>query len=218
MKKIVFALFFTFVIGNSVFAQYLQYGILFGADVSTFDINYQIHYDKGWCDYRFKTGFRVGLEIDYTIIPNMLYMASELAFAQRGANQKWESGDTTTSITYQVNYLQMPINILYKYEINDDMKLLIFTGPYIGYALSSRIKTNNKIGTTGVSWKNTIKDYYKFGSNYKSIDLGLNAGIGIEYYNYFLKLQYNHSLINLLLTNFFYQKNQNIGISVGYIF
>ncbi|MDR1436538.1 MAG: PorT family protein [Candidatus Symbiothrix sp.] len=215
MRKIVFTFFFCLITGSAAFAQYFQYGIVIGTDISTFDVNYPIDHDKGWTDYRYKVGFRVALAVDYVIIPNKLHISSEFAFTQRGAAQE-QTDSIHSKYKYNINYFQLPVNLLYKVEIGENTKLLAFVGPYFSYALSGKMKSENKDLRTGQTWNNTMK--YQFGTHLKSIDLGFNVGFGFEYYDYFLKLQYDHSLINILPGNGFYQKNQNIGVSLGFMF
>jgi hypothetical protein len=215
MRKILFTFLFTIIVSNTVFAQYFQYGVSLGTDISKFDVNYPINYDEGWTDYQYKVGFRVALVVEYVLIPNMLHIASEIAFTQRGAKQQ-QTDSIYSKYKYNINYFQLPVNILYKTEISENTKFLAFVGPYMSYAVSGKRKSENKLLRTGRTWNNSLN--YEFGTELKNIDLGFNVGIGFEYYDYFLKFQYDHSLINTLYGAGYYQKNQNFGISIGFLF
>ncbi|MDR2086390.1 MAG: PorT family protein [Dysgonamonadaceae bacterium] len=219
MRKIIIISLFIIVFCNTAFAQYIRYGIVSGIDISNFDVNYPIEYDLGYSDYHYKIGYRVAFTMEYMMIPDVLHLSTEIAFTQRGAKQTQTptQKDTVYSKhTYNINYFQMPVNILYKIEIQEDTKFFVFTGPYIAYAISGKRKSDHKHLPTGQTWKNEPK--YQFGTEIKSLDLGYNVGLGLEYFDYFLKIQYNYSLINLLYGDDYYQKNRNFGISVGILF
>jgi hypothetical protein len=210
MRKILF-IFFLSIVGKTVFAQYFQYGITVGTEISSYDAN-NVQYNLGWSDYRYNVGYKVALNVEYAFIPDMLYLASEFAFTQRGSKQ--ELPDSTLKHTTTTNYLQLPVNLLYKVEIGEDSQFLTFIGPYISYVLSGKTKwerrDNGRMG----------EDIHKYGreTGLKPIDLGFDIGIGFEFYSYFLKFQYSHSLINLFYGEGIYLKNKSFGISLGYIF
>jgi hypothetical protein len=215
MRKILFILLFSIVAGNAVFAQDFHYGFALGADISKYNVNYPIEYDKGYTDYQYKAGFRIALVLEYALIPNTLHISSELAFTQRGAKQQ-QTDSIFSKYKYNINYLELPVNILYKIEIAENTKFIAFAGPYLSYALSGKRTAENKPLRTGQTWNNSVD--YEFGSELKPFDLGFNVGFGFEYSEYFLKFQYNHGLINTLYEAKYYQKNRNFGISVGYLF
>ncbi|GHT01916.1 hypothetical protein AGMMS49525_04110 [Bacteroidia bacterium] len=114
-----------------------------------------------------------------------------------------------------MNYLTLPINALYKFDIAADSKILVFAGPYLGYGLSA----SQKVKLDGVEV--TIDDTVKFGSgedDIKAFDFGVNGGIGYQFTNYFIKAQYNLGLANMTNTDEASIKNTNIGVTVGYMF
>ena len=172
----------------------------------------------------FKAGFQAGVVADLGITENFSIMP-ELLFSQRGGKGKdvWEEEginvDVTQSIT--LNYIQLPVNVAYKFNMGYGSKLFIFAGPYVGYGLSGKIKVKGEYGNVNASESTDIKfgsakdDEYAY---MKGLDFGLNAGVGYQYENIFFKLQYNHGLGNLNDDSNYSLKNQNVAFSVGYYF
>ena len=147
-----------------------------------------------------KAGFQVGAVMDYSIT-NHFSIVPELLFSQRG------SKGNVSSLT--LNYLQLPINGAYKFDVGNG-NFLIFGGMYVGYSLYGKLKT---AGGSAID--------VKFGSNeneYKPFDLGINAGAGYQYKKLLARLQFNPGLYNLSNIKNTSFKNTNIAVSVAYFF
>jgi hypothetical protein len=177
----------------------------------------------------FKAGFQAGVVADFGITENFSIIP-ELLFSQRGAKAKNSDLEGTgfSGASTTLNYLQLPINAAYKFDVGNGSKLFVFAGPYLGYGISASSKVEG--GEQGLSAD------MKFGSNemLKAFDFGLNVGVGYQYDKVFFKLQYNQGLTNIYntenITKFYNDygidinfnnssgKNQNIAFSVGYFF
>ncbi|MDR0832911.1 MAG: PorT family protein [Candidatus Symbiothrix sp.] len=181
-------------------AQGIKFGVTAGLNFSNWSGDVK--------DAKMKTGFQAGVVADFALTESFS-IAPELLFAQRGT--KFEAGDESS--TYTLNYLQLPINALYKFSIADDSKLFIFAGPYVGYGLSGTVKEK----FDGESDSGDIK----FGSGdgkLNPLDFGINAGVGYQYTKFFIKAQYGLGFGNLSNSSKESIKNGSIGISVGYLF
>jgi hypothetical protein len=216
MKRILFAGILTILFVGVAFAQAPKIGVTAGLNVSSVTGDVE--------DVKFKAGFKAGVVADFAITENFSVIP-ELLFAQRGfkyegaLDEEDISGKAT--ITTTLNYLQLPVNVAYKFDVGYGSKLFIFAGPYLGYGLSTSMKAKGK--ADGVEVTISIPDEYKvnFGSKegeFKTFDFGLNAGIGYQYEKIFFKLQYNLGLANMSNTKGTSIKNSNIGVSVGYFF
>ena len=191
MKKIFFTGILSILFVGISFAQTPKIGVTAGLNVS----NLTTSGGGGSSDY--KAGFQAGVVADFGLTENFSIIP-ELLFSQRGCKYK----DINESVT--LNYLQLPINAAYKFDVGYGSKLFIFAGPYLGYGVSA---TNAK-----------------FGSNVgevKPFDFGINAGVGYQYDKVFFKLQCNPGLINL--SNYSGSgssvKNMNaVSVTVGYYF
>jgi hypothetical protein len=95
-------------------------------------------------------------------------------------------GDFKTK--YRFNYITVPV--LLRASIGNKVKYFINTGPYIGFLLSERYKSNydNKI--------------YNFTKSYQTVDIGITAGIGLsvplqERISFSVELRNNFGLFNI---------------------
>ena len=170
-------------------------------------------------NHNYKAGFQTGVVADFSISDNFSIIP-ELLYSQRGAISKLKTTDKDgkkllTSKSLNLNYLQLPINMAYKINLGNSSKLMIFAGPYLGYGISGKVKSEAKSDKK----KNNNSDKIKFGSKeeeVKPLDFGVNAGIGYQFENVFFKLQYNPGLINLNNKKNHSLKNTNVAVSVGY--
>ncbi|MDR1763294.1 MAG: PorT family protein [Dysgonamonadaceae bacterium] len=216
MKKIILSLVLCGFIGAG-FAQGVKFGVTAGLNTSTVAI------DPNEVDFGYKLGFQAGLVLDLGIT-NSFSIIPELNFSQKGAKYSESEDGVDFSWTAALNYLTLPINLAYKLDLGMDQKLMFFAGPYVGYGLS----TSNKVKAAGVTVD--VDEYlgddynFKFGSDniLKSLDYGVNFGVGYQYSKIFFKLQYNLGLANFantdILGNDASIKNSNIAVTAGYMF
>ncbi|MCX6272369.1 MAG: porin family protein [Bacteroidetes bacterium] len=122
-----------------------------------------------------------------------------------------------------INYLEIPVNGLYKFGAGPAI-IFIQAGPYLGYALSAKLKADEKIFQNE---DGTLTDKYdlKIGTDkekddLKPLDFGINVGAGVEFKGITFGLQYGLGLANIspYTEDDTKIKNKVIGISVGYKF
>jgi hypothetical protein len=245
MKKILFTNALYIIFSNIVLSQDIRYGISIGWGASSYSSDYPIDYKAGNSDFRSKSGFKVAFLLECPISDN-IFIVPEFVFTQRGVSQDWFRNFTLTDSIFDennefdristtfvqrkgkdvenINYLQMPVNVMYKIQITSDVKFSFFLGAYIGYALSGKVTSNivdyntKERQMTKHQWHTS--DNIKFGSGekeYKKFDMGLNVGAALEYADFFLSLQYNKGIIDKF-NHKYYSKNNNIGISLGCLF
>jgi hypothetical protein len=192
MKK-VFLMMVIAVLGVVSAKAQVTFGVTAGLNTSSYtgDVN----------GAKYKAGFQIGVLADYAITENFSIIP-ELQFSQKGFKYKAELGDIfSLSATQTLNYLVLPINAAYKFDVAPDSKVLVFAGPYLGYG----------IGSKGV----------EFGSGAlekKPFDIGANIGAGFQYTQFFAKLQYNLGLGNLSNVEKQSIHNSNVAFTVGYLF
>ena len=213
MKKIIFTGILSILFVGISFAQAPRIGVTAGLNVS----NMTTKSDGQSETNDFKAGFQVGVVADFAITENFSIIP-ELLFSQRGAKHEVK-GDANNyeKSSMTLNYLQLPINAAYKFDVGMGSKLFIFAGPYLGYGLSGKTKWEDVFEGK----KETGSENVKFGSkenDVKPFDFGVNAGVGYQYEKIFFKLQYNLGLANLSNASGSSAKNTNIGVSVGYFF
>jgi len=211
MKKIFFTGILSILLVSASFAQ-VKVGVTAGLNVSNLV--------QSGADNNYKAGFQAGVVADFGISENFSVIP-ELLFSQRGGKSKTNldlaGNRVSMSESARINYLQLPVNAAYKFNVGNGSKLFVFAGPYFGYGLSGEMKNEIK---SGGAIMNTTGDI-KFGSEegeVKRFDLGINAGVGYQFNKVFFKLQYNPGLVNFSNVKNNSMKNTNIAVSAGYNF
>ena len=162
-------------------------------------------------DTKMSFGFHVGTIADWSLSESFSVQPG-LLFSTKGFKTTTVMQGISVDITETVNYLEIPINAMYKLPVGS-AKILIFGGPYFGYALSGKAK-----GTAmGVSDTQTLHIGSSDTDDLKAMDLGLNFGAGVEISNFVVTAQYGLGLANLSPDTSFTEKNNVIGISVGFL-
>lgn len=166
-----------------------------------------------------KFGFNAGVTIDFAITDEF-YILSGLELTTKGGKKEFKDGgifgeqyaNKKIKLTINPMYLQLPLHVAYKYEVADDLKVVLEAGPYFAY---------------GISGKATVKyDGFKekaniFGSSdqdldFKRFDFGLGIGAGLEYDRVGIKVGYDFGLIKI--AEGAKAKNGNLYVSLGYRF
>jgi len=212
MKKIIFLLTLSILCVGISFAQTkTRLGVTAGLNVSNENYSGDISLST---DY--KAGFQAGVIADFGISEKFSIMP-ELLFSQRGTKYSMSAAGNSVKFSETLNYLQLPINAAYKFDVGVGSKVFVFAGPYFGYGLSG----NDKLETTVDGQKYNQSEKVTFGSNAddaKAFDFGINVGVGYEYEKIFFKLQWNPGLMNLSNVSGTSVRNTNIAVSVGYFF
>jgi hypothetical protein len=169
--------------------------------------------------------FNVGLMIDFPLVSE-LYIKSGLLFTTKGAKSKNQFPGVDMGVEYNVAYIELPMNILYKAPLQSGHILLGF-GPYLSYGIVGSVEYG--ISTT------TVKENIEFSTEYESLnsnelnklnpfDYGGNIIVGYELKNgvsWQLNTQQGIKKINtvnkLLPSNITF-KNRGYGISIEYKF
>lgn len=149
--------------------------------------------DKG----KFKPGFQIGVVGEYSfseafaIQPGILY-------SQQGTVWKYTDEENDYKDKANLNYIQIPINAIYKIDLGGT-KLLLQAGPYLGYGLGGKWK----------EWKNGDKidldsddSKIKMGGNededlFKAFDFGIGLGAGVQFNSFQVGVGYNIGLVNI---------------------
>jgi hypothetical protein len=218
MKKIFLTLFLCGFVGV-MFAQSVKFGVTTGLNVSSIKIS-----NSDGADIGYKAGFQVGVVADLGLTQNLSIMP-ELNFSQKGTKVSMKETEEKLNWNMTLNYLTLPVNLAYKFDLGMDQKLLVFAGPYVGYGLST--SHNIKSGKAKIDADKFLaegygtKDALKFGSKddqFKPFDFGANIGVGYQFSDIFFKLQYNLGLADIFPDKDETWKNSSIGVTVGYMF
>ena len=156
-----------------------------------------------------KPGIVAGITADYHIRDNF-FILSGLEYVVKGLKVDGGQGNGDRA---DLGYIQLPVHEAYKYELAPDMKLTADFGPYLAYGISGKIKYK------------AIGDYEAYEIDafddgvYKSFDLGVGLGAGIELRDIHIRLGYDYGMSKV---NDFQstgdKKNSSVALTVGYTF
>lgn len=130
------------------------------------------------------TGFHLGLVADFKL-QEQLYFNTGLLYSMKGAGSD------------ALSYLEIPLNVAYKFSTNKTSDFFIQSGPYLAY------------------------DVTIFGGSMKRFDFGLGFGAGVQFSSIVTSLNYELGLANLNDNSYpepVKRKNKVLQISVAYMF
>lgn len=166
------------------------------------------------------TGFHLGPVVEFKL-PKSFYLNTGLLYSQKGYSTEY-----LWSSSVKLNYIEVPLNLSYKFPLYDKINLYIQGGPYWGYAISGRIRSidealldgplDNDLMTEGM-YKTSNIDFEKEGL--KRSDFGVGFGTGIEYGHFVAGLNYQLGLTNMNVDpDSGEMKNKVFRVSLAYMF
>ena len=196
------------IVTTQTFAQ-VKFGVKAGLNLSNMTQKDDTHTYSN--NYKMKTGFHFGVTAEFPISESFSFEPGML-YSSKGYTEK----ETDYKVTAGVNYLEIPMNAIYKINLGGTM-MLISAGPYLGFALSGKYK--------GTERGHDFDESINIGNNedtddIKALDYGLNIGVGAEIKQITIGLQYGLGLANIssYTGEGSRASNKVIGISVGYKF
>ena len=145
-------------------------------------------------------GARVGVIMDYAI-NDKFSIQPGVMFSMLGSKED--------PVTETFNYIHIPINILYKFDLGPG-KLFVGINPYLGYAVSA------KISGGGVSQSITVGSD---STDLKALDFGIGIQAGYELpMGLLFRAGYDYGFANTSNESGETDHNTCIHISVGYLF
>lgn len=173
-------------------------------------------------DGKILVGFHAGVTADIALTPE-LHAMPMLQFIQKGTKVKDEQtllGQTFKAEgTTTINYIQLPLNIVYNFDLGESAKFFVGTGPSFAYGVSGKLK----LSTSSLLGTQTTDRKINFGGDQnddsKPFDLGWNGLAGIKFNNGFaVMLNYTHSLSNLSPADNSSYKGRSFGLTLNYFF
>lgn len=173
--------------------------------------------DEGGRDYdnKMKTGFHIGVNAEIPVAPEF-YVQPGLLFSTKGAKQELTGDD----LKYNISYLEIPINFLFKPTLGSG-KMLLGVGPYVGIAVGGKVKVGSN--DADIQFKSDVKAT-ETKPTMKRMDFGGNLLVGYELSSKFsaqLNAQLGMSNLEPKIDGKKQEsksKNTGFGISFGYRF
>ena len=154
--------------GFSIDEEHVYWGVRFGMNFSG------ISGDIVDADKR-RTGMTLGGVVGLRVTENSpVFLESGLYYSQRGAKTlKAHEKIAKDQLEGHINYFDIPLVIKYGFPMEDNMAVLPFFGPYVGFSLS---KDSNCL---------------------KRSDMGFKLGCGLEWNNLYLEALYQMGVLNI---------------------
>jgi hypothetical protein len=170
--------------GFSIDEEHVYWGVRFGMNFSG------ISGDIVDADKR-RTGMTLGGVVGLRVTENSpVFLESGLYYSQRGAKTlKAHEKIAKDQLEGHINYFDIPLVIKYGFPMEDNMAVLPFFGPYVGFSLS---KDSNCL---------------------KRSDMGFKLGCGLEWNNLYAEAFYQFGVVNIADKGS--SHGRNLGVNIG---
>jgi hypothetical protein len=172
---------------------------------------------------KIRPAFHAGIIADIALAKNFSLQPG-LFFSSKGAKLEQMVPDAADSLhkvtsTARLNYLELPVNFLYKHELGPG-KIFAGFGPYLAYGVGGKIITTQAHYDSPeleVKFENR-KDYSANVAYVRPLDAGANFIAGYEFkMGLVFSVNYSLGLTNTSPYESETEKNHYLGISVGYL-
>lgn len=160
-----------------------------------------------------RPGFHIGASVNIKI-NDYLDFQPGLTFQSKGVESEVSFFGISQKSSISLYYLDIPLNLVGKYDINKQLSAYLSAGPYVGIGLSGEVDFEvNAFGNV-----ESGSDPVEWGNDFQRLDFGLGLGAGVNYQNFILGFSYDLGLANILVDPNPDEsvKNNVFRISVGY--
>lgn len=193
----------------SAFAQ-VEFGVRLGGAYSSLVQRLDKTYESGG-----RIGFSVAGLMQLPIYKGLSFVPEVGLIYQGGDYYSYPTDEgMTIHNMYKYYSLQIPLDLAYTFNISD-VRLSVFAGPTLDVSLAGKMKTEE----TGV--ESDIEFGKKEEPNLRTIDLGINVGLSVEYSRFFFSI---NNVAGVLDRRTVKRKDEsmlfqnNVTFSVGYFF
>ncbi len=139
-----------------------------------------------------RVGYHVGAVMDWNVAKN-LYVQPGLYFTTRGAKSSYDGIEEKINM----NYLQIPITVAYRFPVSEKVKIDVNAGPYIALGLGGKKKVEFSESDWGED--EGVEETKMFGSDglCKRFDAGLRFGTSVHFKRFSLGFSYDLGLTNI---------------------
>ena len=224
MKKLL-PLFLFIALTCSSWAQF-KIGFLAGANRSTIiETNNLPNWNTIKPNYAVIYGYHGGIISDIPLnSKGNLVLEPGVIYYNKGRKylQKFDSAVSFTrdsSFKQQLNYIDIPLNLILKFRLSDKIKFFLGGGPYASFFFKGSEKTvTSYYDNTVVSSTNNDLPVGNAPGKYKTMDYGVNVTAGFEIGKAFLRADASQSLADMYQAANYKGsfKNQVIAVSLGF--
>ncbi|MBR6606713.1 MAG: PorT family protein [Prevotella sp.] len=178
--------------------EYLYYyGLRLGMNLST------VSSDDSYLDGGdIQAGLNIGALVGFQLSPQApVYLESGLFYTEKGGKGKNQG----KKFIYNLNYLEVPVVIKYKFDVDGDFSVHPFAGGYMAWGIGGRIKNYGD--------RETYKTFSD--TTFKRFDGGIRLGCGFEYQILYGEMAYDLGIANIGHDDFGSSKNGCFSINFG---
>ena len=152
---------------------------------------------KGVSDVNIKnmTGYRVGAFVDVPVYSG-LYLGSGLNFTMKGS--QYEMAIAASKLAF--HYIEIPVNVGYRFTLSPSISLALQTGPYFAVALAATAQSGSSLSNLG-SKVNLFKDgLADISDSFKArrYDVGWDLNARLYFNRYYLTCGLDFGFLNVL--------------------
>lgn len=150
-----------------------------------------------------QTGLNIGAVAGIALSDKApLFLETGLYYTEKGGKKKIDNGK---KMTYDLNYLEVPITVKYAYAIDDHFSIQPFAGGYLACGVGGKIK-NYGLRESQSSFSSDC---------FKRFDGGLRLGCGAAYDMFYVDLTYDIGLTNICHDEFDTSHNGCLTLNFG---
>lgn len=169
----------------------------------------QVNSDSKYLDGSdFKAGLNVGVAAGVLLTNRApLYFETGLYYTEKGGKQKYEG----SKFTYNLDYLELPLLLKYKYYLSHDVSIDPFVGGYLACGVAGKIKNFQERAAYG-SFDSDYDD------NFKRFDGGIKLGCSVSFQMLYFGVSYDIGLANVGKDDFDETHNGCLNFDIGVTF
>ncbi len=196
MKKLFILLAFVFVTGVS-FSQGLGFRGSIGVS------NVIADKEPLLSTFENKIAYSFGVDYDAKIF-GFLHFNPAVLYSSKGFGFKYDDGALIKiENTYNLNYIEVPMDLLLKFHLGENFSVAAFGGPYAAYLISA----------------SSSKDSLVEDDDYNEIDYGAQFGVGLYFNHFNIRAFYSFGLNDIYKEKTFSNnkfQNEVLGVTLGY--
>lgn len=146
-------------------------------------------------------GYNVGIAFDRSIGTSGMFWGMGLQLATKG----WKYGEEDYETKLNAHKLEIPLNLGYKYQVNDDLAIDARVGGFANFDVFGKLKYKEDGEEESVNIGD-LDEYDRFSA-------GIQFGVGVWYQKLNLNITYQNGLVKANE-----MKERNWMISLGYAF
>lgn len=152
-----------------------------------------------------KTGLNVGVAVGTQLTTAApLFFESGLYYTEKGGKGKHDG----SKFTYNLDYLEVPLLLKYKYQASPDVSIEPFMGGYLACGVGGKIKDyGNREAYSSFDSDET--------NNFKRFDGGLKLGCGVSFQMLYFDISYDIGLANIGHDDFDDTRNGCLNLNIG---